>query len=81
MLKNTNEAMIKITPTATVKIANCLGRITLKEKVRALCAYYRVQSSKDICLEIGYDSLCGELDYRLAGLRFRAAAAFLAFSY
>jgi hypothetical protein len=33
MLKNTKEAMIKITPTATVRIPNCLGMNHLKRKV------------------------------------------------
>jgi len=32
MLKNAKEAMIKITPTATVKIPNCLGMNHLKRK-------------------------------------------------
>ena len=32
MLKNAKEAMIKITPTATVKIPNCLGINHLKRK-------------------------------------------------
>jgi hypothetical protein len=35
MLKNTKEAMIKITPIATAKIPNCLGMNHLKRKEAA----------------------------------------------
>ena len=39
MLKNAKEAMIKIPPTATLKIPNCLGINHLKIKDWPLCAY------------------------------------------
>ena len=39
ILKNTKEAMIKTTPTAMVKIPNCLGMNHLRKKMDAPCAY------------------------------------------
>src|ERR1044071_169854 len=62
MLKNTKETMIKVTPPATVKIPNCLDMNHLRKKMNAPCAYNRVQSSKDIYLEIESDPLRRELE-------------------
>src|SRR4051794_30893047 len=77
MLKNTKEAMIKITPTATVKIPNCLGMNHLKKRRAHHTPMMGVQSSKDIHLAIGPDQVHRELDYRHCWFVFPCCHRFL----
>jgi hypothetical protein len=81
-LKNTKEAMIKTTPTAMVKIPNCLG---MNHLIKKRCTHHaptmRCNQVKIYIWKSNLINSTANYTTAIADLRSRAAAAFLAFSW